>query len=83
MHKYIRTISVLLLAAAIVMASHAGRFAGASGWVPISVGRDAFSRDTEFELHPAESQHKTRNDSPQRAEAPKISGTVYRPSSSR
>src|SRR3984957_10408222 len=41
MHKYIRTISVLLLAAAIVMASHAGRFAGASGWVPISVGRDA------------------------------------------
>jgi len=45
MHKYIRTISVLLLAAAIVMASHAGRFAGASGWVPISVGRDAAADD--------------------------------------
>ena len=45
MHKYIRTISVLLLAAAIVMASHAGRFAGASGWVPISVSRDAAADD--------------------------------------
>jgi hypothetical protein len=56
-------------------------FVVAISW--ISVGRDAFSRDTEFELHPSESQHKTRNDSPQRAEAPKISGTVYRPSSSR
>src|ERR1700734_3569771 len=45
MYKYIRTISVLLLAAAIVTASHAGRFAGASGWVPISVGRDAAADD--------------------------------------
>src|ERR1700678_3069456 len=45
MHKYIRTISVLLLAAAIVMASHAGRFAGASGWVPISGSQDAAGDD--------------------------------------
>src|ERR1700734_2565827 len=45
MHKYISTISVLLLAAAIVVASHAGRIAGASGWVPISVSRDAAADD--------------------------------------
>jgi hypothetical protein len=56
-------------------------FVVAISWV--SVGRDAFSRDTESELHPVESNQKTRNDSPQRADAPKISGSVYRPSSSR
>jgi hypothetical protein len=54
-------------------------FVVAISWV--SVGRDAFSRDTESELHPVESHQKTRDDSPQRADVPKIGAPAYRSSS--